>query len=54
MKLDGDIGARNLIAAHAEAVVEVQVEGRGAFLDVDTPEALALARQTSRRFERLS
>jgi CTP:molybdopterin cytidylyltransferase MocA len=47
MKLDGDIGARNLIAAHAEAVVEVQVEGRGAFLDVDTPEALALARQTS-------
>jgi molybdenum cofactor cytidylyltransferase len=54
MKLDGDIGARNLIAAHAEAVVEVPVEGRGAFLDVDTPEALALARQTSRRFERLS
>ncbi|MBU6464221.1 MAG: molybdopterin-binding/glycosyltransferase family 2 protein [Bradyrhizobium sp.] len=54
MKLDGDVGARNLITAHAEAVVEVQVEGRGAFLDVDTPEALALARQTSRRYERLS
>jgi molybdenum cofactor cytidylyltransferase len=54
MTLDGDIGARNLIAKHAEAVAEVQAEGHGAFLDIDTPEALASARQTSRQPERLS
>ena len=44
MTLDGDIGARHLIAKHAEAVAEVPVEGRGAFLDIDTPEALEEAR----------
>jgi molybdenum cofactor cytidylyltransferase len=44
MTLDGDIGARHLIARHAEAVVEVPVEGQGAFLDIDTPQALAAAR----------
>ena len=40
MTLDGDIGARHLIARHGEAVAEVPVEGRGAFLDIDTPQAL--------------
>ncbi len=40
MTLDGDIGARHLIAKHGEAVAEVPVEGRGAFLDIDTPQAL--------------
>ena len=54
MTLDGDIGARNLIIRHAEAVVEVPVEGNSAFLDIDTPEALAAARQTKRQPERLS
>ena len=54
MTLDGDIGARNLIARHVEAVVEVVVEGHGAFLDIDTPEALAAARQTRRQPERLA
>ncbi|HEY3793568.1 MAG TPA: molybdopterin-binding/glycosyltransferase family 2 protein, partial [Bradyrhizobium sp.] len=49
MMLDGDIGARHLIARHAEAVAEVPVEGHGAFLDIDTPEALASARQTARQ-----
>ncbi len=44
MTLDGDIGARHLIAKHGEAVAEVPVEGHGAFLDIDTPEALAEAR----------
>jgi len=44
MTLDGDIGARHLIAKHAEAVADVPVEGRGAFLDIDTPQALAEAR----------
>lgn len=42
--LEGDIGARRLIAAHPEAVFEVTVADAGAFLDVDTPDALAQAR----------
>jgi molybdenum cofactor cytidylyltransferase len=45
MTLDGDIGARHLIARHAEAVAEVPVEGDGAFLDIDTPQALEAARR---------
>ena len=40
MAVEGDIGARYLIARHAEAVVEVPVEGTAALTDVDTPEAL--------------
>ena len=45
MTLDGDIGARHLIAKHSEAVAEVPVEGAGAFLDIDTPQALADAQR---------
>ncbi len=41
MMLDGDIGARHLITQHNEAVAEVEVDGKSAFLDIDTPEALA-------------
>jgi molybdenum cofactor cytidylyltransferase len=44
MTLDGDTGARHLIAKHGEAVAEVPVEGHGAFLDIDTPQALEAAR----------
>ena len=44
MTLDGDVGARHLIAKHGEAVAEVPVEGHGAFLDIDTPQALEAAR----------
>ena len=44
MTLDGDIGARHLIAKHSEAVAEVPVEGLEAFLDIDTPQALEAAR----------
>jgi len=44
MTLDGDIGARHLIAKHGEAVAEVPVEGQAAFLDIDTPQALERAR----------
>jgi molybdenum cofactor cytidylyltransferase len=54
MTLDGDIGARHLIARHGEAVAEVAVEGQGAFLDIDTPQSLAAARQGKRQPERLS
>ena len=42
-KLEGDTGARHLIVQHNEAVIEVPVEDEGAFLDIDTPEALAQA-----------
>jgi len=42
--LQGDVGARHLIGAHADALVEVAAENRGVFLDVDTPDALAAAR----------
>jgi len=45
MTLDGDIGARHLIAKHAEAVSEVPVEGDSAFLDIDTPQGLEAARR---------
>jgi molybdenum cofactor cytidylyltransferase len=44
MTLDGDVGARHLIAKHNEAVAEVPVEGDGAFLDIDTPQGLEAAR----------
>ncbi|WP_024519253.1 molybdopterin-binding/glycosyltransferase family 2 protein [Bradyrhizobium sp. Tv2a-2] len=45
LTLDGDIGARHLIAKHAEAVAEVPVDGESAFLDIDTPQALETARR---------
>jgi molybdenum cofactor cytidylyltransferase len=49
MAIEGDVGARNLIARYAEAVTEVPVEGEGAFTDVDTPDALqALTKQSVR------
>jgi molybdenum cofactor cytidylyltransferase len=54
MTLDGDIGARHLIAKHGEALAEVAVEGISAFLDIDTPEALADARRGKRQRERMS
>jgi molybdenum cofactor cytidylyltransferase len=40
MAIEGDVGARHLIGRYGEAVVEVPVSGKGAFLDIDTPEAL--------------
>ncbi len=45
MTLDGDVGARHLIAKHRDAVAEVPVDGFGAFLDIDTPQALEAARR---------
>jgi molybdenum cofactor cytidylyltransferase len=41
MAIGGDIGARHLIGANAEAVVEVQVADDAALTDVDTPESLS-------------
>lgn len=42
MKLAGDTGARHLLAAYPECVVDVEI-GPAAALDIDTPEALAAA-----------
>lgn len=39
--LAGDVGARHLIGAHPEAVVEVEMPDEASLLDIDTPEALA-------------
>lgn len=36
LKLNGDAGARRIVAAHPEAVLEIEVEARGIFEDVDT------------------
>ena len=41
MQIQGDIGARHLIGAYAEAVVEVPVADDAALTDVDTPESLS-------------
>lgn len=43
--LEGDVGARHVIMRHPEAVAEVEADGSSAFLDIDTPEALELARR---------
>ncbi|AMN41699.1 NTP transferase domain-containing protein [Rhodoplanes sp. Z2-YC6860] len=41
MAIEGDVGARNMIARYAEAVAEVPFADTAALVDVDTPEALA-------------
>ena len=41
MALEGDVGARNMIARYSEAVAEVPLADTAALIDVDTPEALA-------------
>jgi molybdenum cofactor cytidylyltransferase len=43
-RLEGDVGARHLIGSYPEAVVEVPMTGRGALVDVDTPDALRAVR----------
>ena len=42
--VSGDAGARGLLGTHAESVVEVEMPDAGILLDIDTPEALAEAR----------
>ena len=40
MAVEGDVGARHLIARYPEAVAEVPLSDKAALTDVDTPEAL--------------
>jgi molybdenum cofactor cytidylyltransferase len=49
MTVEGDMGARHLIASYAEAVTEVPVTGEAAFFDVDAPETLGALRAESER-----
>jgi molybdenum cofactor cytidylyltransferase len=41
LRLTGDVGAREVIRKRAKAVIEIEVDDDGAFLDLDTPQALA-------------
>jgi molybdenum cofactor cytidylyltransferase len=47
LKLEGDVGARNLAANYSEGVAEIEVTDDGAFFDIDTPEALQIARKAA-------
>jgi molybdenum cofactor cytidylyltransferase len=47
LQLEGDAGARRLLAAHASRVREVDLGTDAIFADVDTPEALAALRERS-------
>ena len=44
LSIEGDIGARNLIAAYPELVCEIEAGDDAPLLDLDTPEALAAYR----------
>jgi molybdenum cofactor cytidylyltransferase len=46
--IEGDTGARHLIAQYKDAVLEIAVDDEGAFVDVDTPEALRAAQMKKR------
>jgi molybdenum cofactor cytidylyltransferase len=46
-ELSGDVGARHLIGAHAEDVVEIEMDDDAALLDIDTPAALSALLETT-------
>ena len=46
--LQGDAGARQILAANADAVVELAVETDGAAIDIDTQEALERLRHQAK------
>jgi molybdenum cofactor cytidylyltransferase len=48
LQLEGDAGAKRLIAAHQEHVCEVDLATAGIFADIDTPEALRKLRDGGR------
>ncbi|MCP4330741.1 MAG: NTP transferase domain-containing protein [Alphaproteobacteria bacterium] len=47
--LSGDVGARHLIGANAEVVVEVEMDDDAVLIDVDSPAALTALGKTDRR-----
>ena len=40
-ELAGDVGAKHLIGEHTELVAEIEMDGDGVLVDIDTPDALA-------------
>jgi molybdenum cofactor cytidylyltransferase len=44
----GDVGARDLVAAHPELVAEVEMESDAVLTDIDTPQALARLAATAK------
>ncbi|MGO8919334.1 MAG: NTP transferase domain-containing protein [Stellaceae bacterium] len=46
--VSGDVGARDLIAAHPELVAEVEMESDAVLTDIDTPQALAKLAATAK------
>jgi molybdenum cofactor cytidylyltransferase len=49
LQLDGDAGARRLVAAHAQEVREIAIADEAILSDIDTPEALARMRAAPSR-----
>ena len=45
LRLEGDAGAKRLLATHSDRVREVDLGTDAIFADVDTPEALAELRK---------
>jgi len=45
LQLEGDVGAKRLIGAHADRVRDVDLGSDAIFTDIDTPEALRLLRR---------
>ena len=45
-QVSGDVGARHLIGAHADELVEIEMDDDAALLDIDTPAALAALRES--------
>ncbi len=49
MALEGDVGARHLIGAYQEVVIELPVENAAAMVDIDTPDGLRAAKAEMER-----
>jgi molybdenum cofactor cytidylyltransferase len=48
LAIEGDVGARNLLASYDEMVCEVDADSDAPLIDIDTPEALAAYREANR------
>ena len=45
LTIEGDVGAKHLLAQYSESVCEVEAADDGPLIDIDTPEALAAYRK---------
>jgi molybdenum cofactor cytidylyltransferase len=48
-RVEGDSGAREVIAAHADLVAEIETDSDGVLTDIDTPQALAKLKSSKSR-----